>query len=288
VTADNKSREYGEANPTFTASYSGFKNGETLLTSGVTGMPSLTTLATGSSPVIGSPYTITAALGTLAAGNYSFTFVNGQLSITKATLTVTADNQTKILNAPNPTLTFVITGFKNGETASVLSTQPTCTTIATTTSPIGSYIINCSGAAAANYTFSYADGTLKVLYRFDGFLQPINDTAHTTYCGNPCVASIFKGGSAVPVKFQLKDVNGKVVQSNTLPLWITPVQGGSTTAAIDESQYTDPPSTGTTYNWDGAQYHYNWSTKGFKAGYYWRIGVKFDDGQTYYVYIGLR
>ena len=37
----------------------------------------------------GSPYTITAALGTLAAGNYSFTFANGQLTVGKATLTVT-------------------------------------------------------------------------------------------------------------------------------------------------------------------------------------------------------
>src|SRR5439155_2461988 len=46
VTADNQSRLYGDANSTFTASYSGFKNGETLATSGVTGAPSLTTSAT--------------------------------------------------------------------------------------------------------------------------------------------------------------------------------------------------------------------------------------------------
>src|SRR5207248_3116643 len=35
VTADNASRLYGDADPAFTANYAGFKNGETLATSGV-------------------------------------------------------------------------------------------------------------------------------------------------------------------------------------------------------------------------------------------------------------
>ena len=61
VTADAASRVYGDANPVFTASFSGFKNGETLATSGVTGSPSLTTTATPASAVGGYP--ITAALG---------------------------------------------------------------------------------------------------------------------------------------------------------------------------------------------------------------------------------
>jgi hypothetical protein len=51
VTANNASRPYGVANPAFTASYSGFQNGETLATSGVTGSPSLTTVATPTSAV---------------------------------------------------------------------------------------------------------------------------------------------------------------------------------------------------------------------------------------------
>jgi len=79
VTADNKTMILHDVLPTLTASYSGFKNGETLATSGVTGSPSLTTAATSSSPV--GPYVITAALGTLAANNYTFAFVNGTLNI---------------------------------------------------------------------------------------------------------------------------------------------------------------------------------------------------------------
>jgi hypothetical protein len=79
VTANNASRLYGYANPVFTASYSGFKNRETLATSGVTGTPSLTTSATQFSAA--GTYAINAALGTLTASNYTFTFVNGTLTV---------------------------------------------------------------------------------------------------------------------------------------------------------------------------------------------------------------
>jgi hypothetical protein len=59
------------------------------------------------------------------------------------------------------------------------------------------------------------------------------------------------------------------------------------TTAIDESVYSAPASAGTTYNWTDTQYQYNWSTKGAAASF-WRIGVTLDDGQTYFVYIGLK
>ena len=87
VTADDKSKQYSDPLPTFTASHSGFKNGENLLTSGVTGSPSLTTTATAISAP--GPYTITAALGTLASTNYTFSFVPGTLTVTKEDARVT-------------------------------------------------------------------------------------------------------------------------------------------------------------------------------------------------------
>ena len=48
-------------------------------------------------------------------------------------------------------------------------------------------------------------------YRFDGFLQPINDT---TYHPEQS-PSVFKGGSTVPVKFQLKKADGTIIQATT-------------------------------------------------------------------------
>ena len=79
VTANNASRIYSYPNPAFTASFTGFKNGETLTTSDVTGSPSLTTAAT----ITSAPgqYPIVAAAGTLASNNYAFSYVNGTLTI---------------------------------------------------------------------------------------------------------------------------------------------------------------------------------------------------------------
>lgn len=125
-------------------------------------------------------------------------------------------------------------------------------------------------------------------YTFDGFRQPINDTAHAQTCGSPCPVSVFKAGSTVPVKFQLKDANGAVVQSATLPIWATPVQGGATTAPIDESVYSGPATSGNAFRWDGTQYVYNWSTKGLAPGFYYRITAILDDRTRKSVYIGLR
>ena len=87
VTAEDKSRPYGEANPLLTATYSGFVNGETLGTSGVSGTPSLSTPATSSSAA--GSYAITPATGTLASANYSFAFVAGTLTVSQASQTIT-------------------------------------------------------------------------------------------------------------------------------------------------------------------------------------------------------
>jgi hypothetical protein len=85
ATAGNASRAYGAANPAFTYKITGFLNGDT--SSVVTGMPSLTTTATPASAA--GSYPITAALGTLAAANYSFSFINGTLTVTQATPVIT-------------------------------------------------------------------------------------------------------------------------------------------------------------------------------------------------------
>ncbi|HEX4687644.1 MAG TPA: PxKF domain-containing protein [Nocardioides sp.] len=126
-------------------------------------------------------------------------------------------------------------------------------------------------------------GTYKVAYQFDGFLQPINDTAHQV----GTTTSIFKAGSTVPVKLVLKNAAGTVVQPASTPEWMSPVKGSSTSAPVDESMYSAPADSGAAFRSDGGQWIYNWKTPS-SGGNYWRIGVKLDDGQTYYVNIGLR
>ena len=75
ITADNKSRDYLDENPTFTTTITGFVGGETV--SALTIQPSCATTAIASSP-IGS-YTITPS-GAVAT-NYSFNYVAGTLTI---------------------------------------------------------------------------------------------------------------------------------------------------------------------------------------------------------------
>src|SRR4029077_16527868 len=150
---DPQTRAYGATNPSLTATISGFVNGENLGNSGVTGSASVTTTATPASSVAGSPYTITPAIGTLAAGNYDFTtFSPGSLTVTKAHLTVTADPQTRAYGAANPTLTATISGFVNGEN---LGSSDVTGTASVTTTAVAS-----SGVAGSPYAITPAVGSL--------------------------------------------------------------------------------------------------------------------------------
>src|SRR5207244_2559757 len=98
VTADNQSKTYGAANPGLTVVMSGFITGED--PSVLSGAPALSTTADASSPVGSYPVTVTQ--GTLAADNYSFSFVDGSLSITKALLSVLADDTARAYGQTNP------------------------------------------------------------------------------------------------------------------------------------------------------------------------------------------
>ena len=118
------------------------------------------------------------------------------------------------------------------------------------------------------------------------WLQPINDTAHTV----STTTSVFKSGSTVPAKFRITDANGKAVQTNSPPAWIAPVKGSATSSPVDESVYTEPAMSGSAFAWSATDqhYHYNWGSPKNGNGYYWRIGVKLDDGTIQTVNIGLR
>jgi sugar lactone lactonase YvrE len=160
VTANAASMTYGGSLPMLTASYSGFVNGDG---QGVlSGSPSLTTTATSGSPV--GTYPIMAAQGTLSAANYTFTFVNGTLTINQAVLTVTANNASIPEGSLLPTFTASYSGFVNGDGIGVLSGNPSLTTTAPQNPPAGTYpIVAAQGTLSAqNYTFTFVSGTLTV------------------------------------------------------------------------------------------------------------------------------
>ena len=118
VKAVDTTREYGNDTPAFTVTYEGFVVGDTKDNS-ITTAPTITANATKTSPV-GNNYVITVNGG--AATNYELTgYTPATLTITKAPLTVTAKNVTRYVGQANPTLELTYSGFKNGETESVLT-----------------------------------------------------------------------------------------------------------------------------------------------------------------------
>ncbi len=163
VAASHLTKVYGAAMPRLTYSISGFVDGDTGARA-VTGEPLLATNAKEETHV--GIYSITVTDGTLKSANYSFDFSNGELTITRAELKVTARNQTMKQGATLPELTYAITGFVNKDTQSSATTgKPILTTTATSKSKPGSYPIDVRAGtlAAKNYRFTYFDGQVTVV-----------------------------------------------------------------------------------------------------------------------------
>jgi hypothetical protein len=154
ITADDRSMTYGGSLPGLTASYAGFVNGDT--PASLTTAPTLSTVAS-SSPV--GTYPIMATGG--VDPNYTIRYVPGVLTITPASLTITADSKTMTYGGPLPALTASYAGFVNGDTPSSLTTAPTLGAVSAA-SPAGIYAITATGAVDPNYTISYAAGMLTI------------------------------------------------------------------------------------------------------------------------------
>ena len=140
----------GDPIPTFTLTYSGFKNGQN--ESVLTTKPTATTNQTSSSPA--GTYPITVSGG--SAKNYEFNYTNGTLTILKKeVITVTADNKSMVYGNSVPSLTYTVSG-------GTLSGKPTLTTTATSTSDVGSYPITVQKGTISNEFVNLVNGTLTV------------------------------------------------------------------------------------------------------------------------------
>ena len=152
VTADAKSRAYGDANPalTYQVGGAGLVNGDSL--SG-----ELATSATTTSNV--GIYGI--SQGTLtASSNYALSYTGNNLTVTQRAITVTADAKSRAYGDANPTLTWQVggAGLVNGD-----SLSGELATSATTTSNVGAYGISQGTlAASSNYALSYNSANLTI------------------------------------------------------------------------------------------------------------------------------
>jgi hypothetical protein len=156
IAANNATKAYGAPLPAFTATYTGFVNGDTAAS--LTGTLACITTATAASAVGTYPITCSGQTST----NYTITYTPGTLTVTAVPLTITANNATKAYGAPLPAFTATYAGFVNGDTAASLTGTLACTTTATPASAVGTYPITCSGQTSTNYTITYVPGTLTV------------------------------------------------------------------------------------------------------------------------------
>ncbi|NOY80789.1 MAG: cadherin repeat domain-containing protein, partial [Kiritimatiellaeota bacterium] len=156
VTALDASRSYGAPNPAFNLTFAGFVNGDDEADLDV--KPTASTTA-GPTADAGS-YAITPGNG--LDGKYAFVYVNGVLTVGKASLTATADDKSRLYGEANPVFTIRYTGFVNGDDENDIDSEPVASTTANTQSPAGAYPITLTGGVDNNYTFGLNPGTLTV------------------------------------------------------------------------------------------------------------------------------
>ena len=157
IRAVSKTKLYGAAVPPLTYTVTGFVLGET--ESALITPVQISSAGNASSPVGSYPVTVSGA----TAANYSLAFYPATLGVTKAPLSVIAENLTRSFGAPNPPLTYSFNGFVNGDTEASLDVPVAISTTALAASPVGNYYITPSGALDANYTISFVRGILTII-----------------------------------------------------------------------------------------------------------------------------
>jgi hypothetical protein len=220
VTAANATRQTGDANPAFTATYSGFVNGETAATA-LTGSALLTTTATTASQQ--GSYPISAVIGTLTAANYTFTFVNAYLAVGLSSQSITFDSivahtygdASFTLSATASSTLPVTYNSSNTAVATVSGTTVTIVGAGTTqiiatqtgnnfyAAAIAEQTVTVNPATlivtAANTTRSYATANPEFTATYSGF---VNGDTKTVLFGTPafsCSATLASPVGSYPI-----------------------------------------------------------------------------------------
>ncbi|HGS7988811.1 TPA: MBG domain-containing protein, partial [Pseudomonas aeruginosa] len=155
VIADAKTKVYGDADPSLTYQVSGLKNGDSagsILTGGLN-------RAAGENVGV---YGINQGDLALNSGNYDLSYQGNNLTITKALLNVIADGKTKVYGDADPSLTYQVSGLKNGDTAGAVLNSGSLSRVAGEN--VGVYGINQGGLGlvSGNYDLAYQSNNLTI------------------------------------------------------------------------------------------------------------------------------
>lgn len=149
---------------------------------------------------VGDYKTISAQIS--AFGNIIDVKIPCNIVINKAPITTIPNNVSRQYGSANPELKCSFFGFKNNETADVLTRLPNVETTATVNSPVGTYPIIATGAEAQNYSFTYERGTLTIT-KADQEIE-WNQSFGTVNVGN-VVELTATSTSGLPIKYTATD-----------------------------------------------------------------------------------
>ncbi|TAF75340.1 MAG: ExeM/NucH family extracellular endonuclease [Bacteroidetes bacterium] len=199
VSANNTNRVYGQPNPIFTGNIIGVVNGDII-------NATYTSTATGASGVGTHPIAISVTGNKLS--NYELTTVLGLFTITKANLTVSANNANRVYGQPNPIFTGNIVGVVNGDIINA-----TYTSTATGSSGVGTHpiAISVTGNKLSNYELTTVLGLLTITKA----AQTISGFGTLTDITLPGITSITLSATAssgLPVEYS---VSGLAFLNNT-------------------------------------------------------------------------
>ncbi|MGA9670615.1 MAG: chitobiase/beta-hexosaminidase C-terminal domain-containing protein [Terracidiphilus sp.] len=159
----------------------------------------------------GSVLTVTGAgevqIFAIQSGNNDYApahYVQRNFTVSRARLTIRANDKTIAYPASLPNFDFTTTGFVNGDTADVLQGAPVLSTAASQNPPGGTYSIDVTAGTLVplNYNYTFVSGTLTVT---GGAAQTItfNGFAGGVRYGAPPITLYASASSGLPVSLRV-------------------------------------------------------------------------------------
>lgn len=109
-------------------------------------------------PVAAGLYTVVATVDDLVYGGS----VTGVLDLGQRPLSVLCQDAVRGYGDPDPDFAYTLTNFVGSEGPPQLTSLPSMAALATSNSPVGTYVITGSGGVASNYAFVFSNATLTI------------------------------------------------------------------------------------------------------------------------------
>lgn len=243
ITANSDTKTYGQTytvgsgSTAFTSS--GLQNSESIGTITIASTGAIATAAVGAYSIVGT----NAVGGTFIASNYSITYNDGTLTVNPASLTITANNGTKVYGTTQSTpvtgsTAFGSTGLQNGESIGTVTLTYGVGALAATDAVGSTSTITASAAVggtftASNYAITYTpnSGTLTVT------AAPLTITADDA---SKCFGTTYTLGTSAFTSSGLQ--NSETIGSVTLSS-----SGAVSGAAVGSYAITPSSATGGTF-----------------------------------------